>query len=59
MRESSIHTRSKCWPTSSRRLTGFTERIAKLRGDEPWPGYDQPTAAEIKAVLDEGDEERG
>jgi ferritin-like metal-binding protein YciE len=39
--------------------TGVTERIAKLRGDEPWPGYDQLTAAEIKAVLDEGDEERG
>jgi ferritin-like metal-binding protein YciE len=39
--------------------TGVTERIAKLRGDEPWAGYDQLTAAEIKAVLDEGDEERG
>ncbi|WCB93478.1 hypothetical protein DSM104299_02191 [Baekduia alba] len=39
--------------------TGVTERIAKLRGDEPWPGYDELTAAEIKAVLDEGDDERG
>ncbi|WP_027006547.1 DUF892 family protein [Conexibacter woesei] len=39
--------------------TGITERIAKLRGDEPWPGYDELTAAEIKAVLDEGDDERG
>jgi ferritin-like metal-binding protein YciE len=39
--------------------TGVTERIAKLRGDEPWPGYDELTASEIKAVLDEGDEERG
>jgi ferritin-like metal-binding protein YciE len=39
--------------------TGITERIARLRGDEPWPGYDELTAAEIKAVLDEGDEERG
>jgi ferritin-like metal-binding protein YciE len=38
--------------------TGITERIAKLRGDEPWPGYDELTAAEIKAVLDEGDDER-
>jgi ferritin-like metal-binding protein YciE len=38
---------------------GITERIAKLRGDEPWPGYDELTAAEIKSVLDEGDEERG
>ncbi|HEX5923185.1 MAG TPA: DUF892 family protein [Baekduia sp.] len=39
--------------------SGITERIAKLRGDEPWPGYDELTAAEIKAVLDEGDDERG
>jgi ferritin-like metal-binding protein YciE len=38
--------------------TGITERIAKLRGDEPWPGYDELNSAEIKAVLDEGDEER-
>jgi ferritin-like metal-binding protein YciE len=38
--------------------SGITDRIAKLRGDEPWPGYDELTAAEIKAVLDEGDDER-
>jgi ferritin-like metal-binding protein YciE len=38
--------------------TGITERIARLRGDEPWPGYDELTAPEIKAVLDEGDDER-
>jgi ferritin-like metal-binding protein YciE len=28
-------------------------------GDEPWPGYDGLTAAEVKAVLAEGDTERG
>jgi ferritin-like metal-binding protein YciE len=39
--------------------TGITERIAKLRGDEPWPGYDELTAAEINAVLEEGDEVLG
>jgi ferritin-like metal-binding protein YciE len=39
--------------------TGITERIARLYGDEPWPGYDELTAAEIKAVLDEGDVARG
>jgi ferritin-like metal-binding protein YciE len=39
--------------------TGITERVAKLRGDEPWPGYDELTAAQIRAVLGEGDEERG
>jgi ferritin-like metal-binding protein YciE len=33
-------------------------RISTLRGDEPWPGYDELTAAEVEAVLSEGDEER-
>src|SRR5918994_505890 len=33
-------------------------RISSLRGDEPWPGYDQLTAAEVQAVLSEDDDER-
>jgi len=33
-------------------------RIETLRGDEPWPGYDELTAAEVQAVLSEGDDER-
>jgi ferritin-like metal-binding protein YciE len=33
-------------------------RITSLRGDEPWPGYDELTAAEVQAVLSEGDEQR-
>jgi ferritin-like metal-binding protein YciE len=33
-------------------------RVASLRGDEPWAGYDELTAAEVQAVLAEGDEER-
>jgi ferritin-like metal-binding protein YciE len=33
-------------------------RIGALRGDEPWPGYDDLTAAEVQAVLSEGDDER-
>jgi hypothetical protein len=33
-------------------------RISSLRGDEPWPGYDELTAAEVQAVLSEGDDER-
>jgi hypothetical protein len=32
-------------------------RISSLRGDEPWPGYDELTAAEVQAVLSEGDDE--
>jgi ferritin-like metal-binding protein YciE len=34
------------------------ERATALRGEEPWPGYDELTATEIKAVLGEGDEDR-
>lgn len=33
-------------------------RITSLRGSEPWPGYDELTAAEVQAVLGEGDEQR-
>jgi ferritin-like metal-binding protein YciE len=33
-------------------------RIDTLRGDEPWPGYDELNAAEVDAVLAEGDDER-
>jgi ferritin-like metal-binding protein YciE len=34
------------------------DRISSLRGDEPWPGYDELTAAEVQAVLSEGDDDR-
>ncbi len=33
-------------------------RIRSLRGDEPWAGYDELTAAEVQAVLSEGDDDR-
>jgi ferritin-like metal-binding protein YciE len=33
-------------------------RISTLRGNEPWPGYDELTAAEVQAVLAEGDDDR-
>jgi ferritin-like metal-binding protein YciE len=33
-------------------------RVTALRGDEPWPGYDELTVAEVQAVLAEGDDER-
>jgi ferritin-like metal-binding protein YciE len=32
-------------------------RIETLRGDEPWAGYDEQTAAEIQAVLANADED--
>jgi ferritin-like metal-binding protein YciE len=33
-------------------------RVTSLRGNEPWPGYDELTATEVQSVLAEGDEER-
>jgi ferritin-like metal-binding protein YciE len=33
-------------------------RISSLRADEPWAGYDELTAAEVQAVLSEGDDDR-
>jgi ferritin-like metal-binding protein YciE len=33
-------------------------RVTSLRGDEPWAGYDELTAAEVQAALSEGDDER-
>ncbi len=33
-------------------------RLSTLRGDEPWAGYDELTAAEVQAALSEADEER-
>jgi ferritin-like metal-binding protein YciE len=36
----------------------IVSRISSLRGDEPWPGYDELTAAEVQAVLSEGDDDR-
>ena len=38
--------------------TTVLDRVNTLRGDEPWPGYDELTAAEVQAVLSEGDDER-
>jgi len=38
--------------------TTILSRITSLRDDEPWPGYDELSVDEIRAVLDEGDEDR-
>jgi ferritin-like metal-binding protein YciE len=32
-------------------------RINTLRGDEPWPGYDEQNASEVQAALSDGDDE--
>jgi ferritin-like metal-binding protein YciE len=33
-------------------------RVSALRGEEPWPGYDELNVSEVNAVLGEGDEDR-
>jgi ferritin-like metal-binding protein YciE len=38
--------------------TTVVSRITSLRGSEPWPGYDELTAAEVESVLAEADDER-
>ena len=38
--------------------TTILTRITALRRQEPWPGYDELTVAEIEAVIGEGDEQR-
>ncbi|MEA2312580.1 MAG: hypothetical protein QOE28_2548, partial [Solirubrobacteraceae bacterium] len=38
--------------------TTVLDRVASLRGDEPWAGYDELNATEVQAVLAEGDDER-
>jgi ferritin-like metal-binding protein YciE len=38
--------------------TTVLSRIDALRGDEPWPGYDDQTAAEIERALAEADDDR-
>jgi len=36
----------------------ITSRIDSLQADEPWPGYDELSVEEVRAVLSEGDETR-
>jgi len=38
--------------------TTVLSRISALRTGEPWAGYDELTAAEVQAVLSEGDDDR-
>jgi hypothetical protein len=34
------------------------DRIATLRADEPWPGYDEQTVADIRTAIGGADDER-
>jgi len=42
----------------NRKRPAVLSRIQVLRGEEPWPGYDEQTVAEIEAVMNEGDYQR-
>ena len=34
------------------------DKVTSLRGDEPWPGYDELSVAEVTSALDAADDER-
>ena len=38
--------------------TTVLERISSLRGDEPWPGYDELTVSELETALGKADDDR-
>jgi len=38
--------------------TTVLDRVSSLRGDEPWAGYDELTAAEVQTAVNEADDDR-
>ena len=38
--------------------TTVLDRVSSLRGDEPWPGYDELTAAEVQTAVNAADDDR-
>ena len=38
--------------------TTILNRVSTLRGDEPWPGYDELTVSEVQTALADADDER-
>jgi ferritin-like metal-binding protein YciE len=38
--------------------TTVLDRVGTLRGDEPWPGYDELTVAELETALGKADDDR-
>ena len=38
--------------------TTVLDRVGSLRGDEPWPGYDELTAAEVQTAVNAADDDR-
>ena len=47
-----------CYERRHENRTTVLDRVSSLRGDEPWPGYDELNVAEIRAALAEADDDR-
>jgi hypothetical protein len=50
--------RIEAYERKDQNRTTILSRVTALRSDEPWAGYDELTAAEVIAVLSEGDADR-
>jgi ferritin-like metal-binding protein YciE len=48
----------KAYERKNQSRSTVISRIDSLQGDEPWPGYDELSVDEVRAVLSEGDEQR-
>jgi ferritin-like metal-binding protein YciE len=48
----------KAYERKNQNRSTITRRIDSLQASEPWPGYDELGADEVRAVLSEGDETR-
>jgi ferritin-like metal-binding protein YciE len=48
----------EAYERNNQNRTTILSRVTSLRSDEPWAGYDELTAAEVVAVLSEGDDDR-
>jgi ferritin-like metal-binding protein YciE len=50
--------KTEAYERKNQNRTTILSRVTSLRGNEPWPGYDELTAAEVIAGLSEGDDDR-
>ena len=48
----------KAYERKNQNRSTITSRIDSLQGDEPWPGYDELSVDEVRAVLSEADDQR-
>lgn len=43
---------------ATQKIVQYLDEAHALRGDEPWPGYDELTVDQIRAALGKADDER-